>query len=111
MTTLETLTKDQKSLLLFCECCCVDNAGIYQPERTNDTDRQNLDTWREEGFLDHGRVSSEHLSPTRRLWVRLGHEAMAMAQTLRRDRAERMWKNRTWTTTEEKRLAKEEVPE
>ena len=105
MKDIETLTKDEKSLLLFCECACVDNAGIYQPQRTNAVDRENLDKWQAEGFLDHGRVSSEFLAETRCVWVRLSHEAMAMAQTLRRERAERMWKNRTWTTTEEKRLA------
>lgn len=100
---LEELTKDQKSLLLYAETCCVDNAGIYQSEKMNDADRKNLDEWRKTGFMDHGRVASECLKPGRSLWLQMSDAAMALAQELRRERAARMWKNRTWYSTAEKR--------
>ena len=106
-TTMEKMiqlpTKTEKSMLLFAECCVVDNGGIYQSERTNADDREVMDRWKAEGFIDHGRVSSEFLTATRRVWITLSPEAMALAQELRRERADRMWKNRTWTTTVEKR--------
>ena len=103
MKTLENLTKDERFLLLFCECACVDHGGIYQSERTNDEDRQILARWKEEGFCDFGRVASEHLTPTRKVWVHLSPEAMSLAHQLRLQRAERMWQNRNWWSTEEKR--------
>ena len=100
---IQSLTKTEKSMLLFAECCVVDHGGIYQSERTNAEDREVMDRWKAEGFIDHGRVSSEFLTATRRVWITLSPEAMALAQELRRERADRMWKNRTLTTTVEKR--------
>ena len=105
MKTIDQLTKTEKSLLLFLECAAVDNGGIYRPECTNAEDREIMDRWREEGFIDHGRVSSEYVTPARQVWVQLTPEAMLLAQELRRARAERMWKARTWESTSEKRSA------
>lgn len=105
MKTIDQLTKTEKSLLLFMECAAVDNGGIYQSERTNAEDREIMDRWKAEGFIDHGRVASEYLTATRRVWIHLTPEAMALAQELRRARAERMWFARTWETTAEKRDA------
>lgn len=101
--TIEMLTKDEKLLLLFAECACVDFAGIYQPERLNDADRAILKRWKEEGFCDHGRVASEHVTPKACVWLRLSDEAHATAHALRMERAKRMWAARHWITTEEKR--------
>lgn len=103
MKTIDTLTKDEKLLLLFAECACVDYGGIYQPERLNDDDREILEQWKLEGFCDYGRVASQHLNPKRMVWLRLSEEAMRMAHTLREQRASRMWANRDWISTQEKR--------
>jgi hypothetical protein len=105
MKTIDQLTKTEKSLLLFMECAAVDEGGIYQTERTNAEDREIMDRWKAEGFIDHGRVASEYLTATRRVWIKLTPEAMALAQELRRARAERMWIARTWESTAEKRDA------
>jgi hypothetical protein len=103
MKTIDNLTKDEKSLLLFAECACVDYGGIYQPERLNDDDRQILKAWKLEGFCDHGRVASEHLTSTRSVWLKLSDEAMQLAHELRIERARRMWARRGWISTDEKR--------
>ncbi len=104
MKTITDLTKPEKNLLLFLECCSVDYAGVYQPARINSEDLEIMDRWRDEGFIDHGRVSSEYLTRSRCVWAKLSPEAEDLAQQVRRERAARMWANREWTTTEEKRL-------
>lgn len=103
MKTIDSLTKDEKSLLMFAECACVDHGGIYQPQRLNNTDRAILDQWQLEGFASHGRVASEHLTETRCVWLQLSDAAMHLAHELRIQRAGRMWNNRNWITTNEKR--------
>jgi hypothetical protein len=103
MKTIDNLTKDEKLLLLFAECACVDHGGIYQSERLNDDDRAILKKWQLEGFCEHGRVASEHLTPTRKVWLRLSDEAMRLAHELRMERATRIWGKRNWISTDEKR--------
>jgi hypothetical protein len=105
MKTIDQLTKTEKSLLLFMECAAVDHGGIYQPERTNTEDREIMDRWKAEGFIDHGRLASEHLKPGRTVWCSLSVDAMEMAHSLRKELAARMWENRTWISTAEKRDA------
>lgn len=85
------------------ECAAVDYGGTYQPERTNAEDRAIMDRWKAEGIIDHGRVASEHLTEKRSVWVRLSPMAMQAAHALRIERAERMWGNRSWISTSEKR--------
>lgn len=99
---ISELTRDEKSLLLYAETVMVDLGGIYEPRRMNDEDRAIMKRWKESGFLDHGRVSSEHLTSRRAVWIRLSPEAVALAQELRRERIERAWGNRNWITTAEK---------
>jgi len=104
MKTIDQLSKLEKQLLLFLECAAVDHGGIYQTERTNAEDREMMDLWRDQGFIEHGRVASEYLTPTRRVWVRLSQEAENLAAICRHERAGRMWINKGWVTTHEKRL-------
>lgn len=104
-TTIDSLTVSQASLLLLLECAAVDYEGVYQPERLNQADREVMNHWKAEGFIDHGRVASEDVtvSGNRLVWVRLSPEAVAMAHELRAKRIERKWTGRQWKTTAEKR--------
>ena len=97
------MNRVESSLLLYLETRTVDYSGIYDPRHLNDVDRDILDKWKGEGFLDHGRVSSEYLTPRRCLWVRLSVEAVGVAAELRSRKADQGWRSRKWTTTEEKR--------
>ena len=106
MKTIDQLTKTEKQLLLFLECAAVDHGGLYQSERTNAEDRTMMDLWRDQGFIEHGRVASEHLTPICRVWVRLSVDAENLAHAARAERSARMWTNRGWVTTDEKRLCK-----
>jgi len=106
MKTIDQLSKTEKQLLMLLECAAVDHGGLYQSERTNAEDRKTMDLWRDQGFIEHGRVPSEYLTPIRRVWVRLSVDAENLAQVVRAERAARLWTNRGWITTHEKRLCK-----
>lgn len=108
MKTITELTKTEKSLLLFLECAAVDHAGIYRPESTNAEDCKLMDTWRDQGFIEHGRVASKWLKEGRTVWVYLSAEAFKLAHELREERALRMWGNKTYGTTHELRAASPE---
>ena len=105
MKTLETMTKDEKSLLLFLETRAVDQSGKVQTEHMNDDDRKIVERWNSEGFVRYGRVASEDLNKHGTHWCHLSDEAWALAHAERKARAARLWIKRTWCTTEEKRAA------
>jgi hypothetical protein len=105
MKTLETMTKDEKSLLLFFETCAVDHAGKVRTAHMNDDDRKIVERWTAEGFVRYGRVASEGCNEYGTHWCHLSDEAWALAHAERKARAARVWLKRTWRTTEEKRAA------
>lgn len=105
MKTLETMTKDEKSLLLYLETCAVDCSGKVQAVRMNSDDQKIVERWNAEGFVSYGRIASEDLNEYGSHWCHLSDEAWALAAAERRARAERLWKQRRWRTTEEKRNA------
>ena len=105
MKTIDQLTKTEKSLLLFLECAAVDHTGIYRRESTNAEDRELMDTWRDQGFINHGRVASKWLKEGRTVWATLSPEAFKLAHQLREERALRMWGNKNYVTTHEYRAA------
>lgn len=100
------MTHKETSLLLYLEHCCVDKAGEYQQRHLNDEDREILTRWTEEGYVSSGRkyVSSGRIAPPKMgYWVRLGDRAWEDAARERKERATRLWANRSWQTTEENR--------
>jgi hypothetical protein len=128
--TLETMTKDERSLLLYLETCAVDHTGKVDGIKMNDEDRAIAERWAQEGFIKYGRVcaadafpcatapeeeflteededegSSAPLLPrsSKLNWVQLSEEAWTLAHAERRARAERLWAKRDWRTTEEYR--------
>lgn len=101
-TTVDNLTKDEKSLLLYAETICVDNQGVYDPKCLNATDNDILDKWQIDGFCEHGRVASEYLTDKRCVWLQLSDDALKLAHAIRSRKAKRVWNNRKWLTTKEK---------
>lgn len=100
---LSTMTKDEKSLLLFLETCAVDRGGRVDTRRMNSTDRNIVDGWTILQFVRFGRICYADLSPDSDTsdWVHLSEEAFRLAHEERKARAERMWDKRSWRTTEE----------
>lgn len=102
MKTLESLTRDERSLLVYLETCCVDYGGAYEPIRMNDVDRAILNTWADEGFVECGRItSSTWPTPSRCYWAQLSDEAFALAHQERLERYRRRDAHRNWVKTSE----------
>ena len=105
MKTIETMTKDERSLLLFFEDRAVDHSGRVQTAHMNADDMALAKRWDGEGFVCFGRIASEHLSDSGTHWCHLSDEAWSLASAARKARAARQWEARRWQTTKEKRAA------
>jgi hypothetical protein len=105
MKTLKTMTKDERSLLLFLETRAVDHAGRVDTRHMNSDDFEIAKRWDAEGFVNFGRIAFEHCNDRGSHWCKLSPEAHQLCGEERAARAERTWKKRTWRTTEEKRNA------
>lgn len=109
------MTKDENSLLLYLETRAVDYSGRIDQMQMNDGDRRLLAEWSASGFVETGRICFKDVTAGHRKqetnWVRLSEVAFQEAHRLRRERAERCWKNKTYKTTQEKRQEKSAVGE
>lgn len=97
---ITTLTRDERSLLVYAETCLVDHGGLLTAERLNAADMAALAKFKEAGILDFGRIPAKLLGTlpapgtsgrTLHLthWVTFHEEAWQLAHALRRARAER----------------------
>jgi len=95
------LTKDQQTTLLYLETRLVDFAGRVNGAHLNASDRLWIDQMKEEKFLDFGRIVIQHHNRDGSAWVTFSDEAWELAHKLRRERADRMFAQRTYSTTRE----------
>jgi hypothetical protein len=51
-----SLTKAQRSILLYAECCLVDHGGLLEGKRMNDADLRALTDFQDAGLLRFGRL-------------------------------------------------------
>lgn len=101
-----TLTKSELSLLLFFETCAVDYGGLVSVAHMNTDDMATATRWHMERFVEFGRVASEHLREGHATaWCKLSPQAWDLAHAERRARAARLWEQRNWQTTAEKRAS------
>lgn len=105
--SLENMTKDEQSLLLFLETCAVDKAGRVNIVHMNDADMEIARQWNEDHFIGFGRMAMEYVTDKGSHWCRLSDEAWVLVSAERKARADRLWGKRSWNTTEEKRTAGE----
>ena len=100
------LSKDEKSLLLYFETCAVDNTGRVDQLKMNDIDREIAERWNSEGYIKYGRICYKDCigNQIKQLthFIFLSEEAWDKVHKLRRERANRMWKNKSYMTAEEK---------
>ncbi len=95
------MTKDEKSLLLYLETRAVDHGGKIKDPNMNVQDWITFKKWVHTGYIEGGRICSQDIDREHFHWVHLSAQAMTDAHTLRRERAERMWQNKIYTTTQE----------
>lgn len=107
MTESETteMARDEKTLLLFLETRAVDHAGRVDIRHMNYDDMNLAQTWALEGFVEFGRIESQHHSKYGTHYVHLSEAAMEAAHKERRARAERQWARRRYQTIQRNREA------
>jgi hypothetical protein len=103
MKTLETMTQDARSLLLFLETRAVDHGGRVNAIHMNVEDMHIAKQWNQEGFVGFGRVASEDITHNGAHWCKLSDEAWKLAAEERKARAERTWLKKRFNPAYEKR--------
>lgn len=103
MKTLNNLSKNEKSLLLFFETCAVDQGGRIKSCHMNNDDFYIAEKWDEEKFISFGRICSKDVNEYGSHWCKFSEDAWKLAHEERKARAERLWNSRMWKTTEENR--------
>lgn len=86
---LSQMSRDERSLLIFLETCAVDYCGRVNAARMNQLDAEITDRWKEEGFVDFGRIASKDHNGQGAHWVELSANAWELAHLERRARATR----------------------
>lgn len=104
MTAIDitTLTRDEKSILLYAETCVVDRSGLMVGARMNEVDMAALKKFKEAGALDFGRIPYHCMQTLRHdgpgvestHWVTFHEPAWKAAHALRRVRAQQIGPNR-----------------
>jgi hypothetical protein len=105
---LKTMTKDERSLLLFFETCAVDRGGLVDTRHMNGDDMATAKRWHEASFLKFGRVKFHDIKHSGRRvyshWCELSDDAWRLAHEERRARFARLSERRDWVRTEELRM-------
>jgi len=96
------MTKDELSLLLFFEACATDYGGRVDTKRMNSDDMVIAKKWKEDGFIDFGRIRLKDINSQGDHWVCLSAPAIEAAHAERKARAMRMWEKRSFNKTNEK---------
>ena len=97
----ETLTRDERSVLLYAETCCVDYGGLLESRRMNSNDLVALREFADAGILTFGRIPSDLLAPLADYgrapthWITFTDAAWTLAHALRRARAAKPSKSRS----------------
>lgn len=105
MKTLNDMSRDEISLLLFLETRAVDYGGRVNNAHMNTDDMAIARQWHDDGFVEYGRIALEGINQDGASWCHLSDEAWTIAAEARKARADRGWAKRTYTTTAEMRAA------
>ena len=101
MKRLKTMSRDERSLLLFLETRQVDYGGRVNLQHMNKEDMEIAKKWDDEKFIGFGRIVVRNINLDGSSWCKLSEEAFKLAHKERKARAKRMWENRTWISTKD----------
>lgn len=96
---LEKMSRDERSLLLYFECCAVDNGGLTESNKMNKEDFEIAEKWNKSGFISFSRLtykSIQLLVKKNAHRVFLSEDAWKLAHQERRARSDRMNKREPW---------------
>jgi len=103
MKSLNKMTKNERSLLLYLETRAVDYGGIVDTRHMNQDDMEIAKEWNKKGFMGFGRIVMKYHSHEGTHWCKFSDEAWKLAHQERKNRNERLWLKRDWLGTEESR--------
>jgi len=103
MKNIKDMTKDERGLLLYLESRAVDYGGRVDQRMMNADDFKIAEKWDSENFISFGRIVFRNINSQGANWVKLSEEALDLAHEERKERAKRMWENRTWISTDDSR--------
>lgn len=83
------LTKEEKSLLLYVEDCCVNKSGYLENEKMSGSEIKTLEKWNEDGFIYFRRLKSHEMIYKKTHVTKLSNKAWDLAYLCRRDRSEK----------------------
>ena len=85
--------RDVKSLLVFFECCLVDNYGRIDNKKINKIDVEIGRALAKDGYIEFGRIQFSRISnsyPCMTHWVRFTDRTWIITHYLRKERSDRM---------------------
>ena len=94
MKSLDTMTSDERNLLLYLETRAVDYGGIVDTKHMNKEDMEIAEKWDKEGFVKFGHIKFHSITVGTH-WCELSEEAWNLAHTERRARCKRMMTKQT----------------
>jgi hypothetical protein len=101
--SIDSMNKDERSLLLYLETRAVDFGGAVDTRHMNKEDVAIAEKWKKEGFIDWGRIQFKDITQQRgSQWVSFSDAAWREAHRERRARNKRMDKKRMWLKAGEK---------
>ena len=84
MKTLNKMSKEERSLLLFLETRAVDYGGRVNIQHMNEEDMKIVEKWNKEDFLEFGRIVMRNHNSDGTHWVKLSEDAWRLAHKERR---------------------------
>lgn len=95
MKTLDTMTSDERNLLLYLETRAVDYGGKVDAQHMNKEDFDIVQKWNKEGFVKFGRIKFHSIIGKSTHWCELSEEAWNLAHAERRARCKRIMSKQT----------------
>jgi len=94
MKSLDTMTSDERSLLLYFETRAVDHGGLVDVKHMNKEDMEIAEKWDKEGFVKFGRIKFHSIAVSSH-WCELSDEAWNIAHAERKARCARIMSKQT----------------
>lgn len=90
MTSLDDMTRDERSLLLYLETRAVDYGGKVDARHMNKEDMEIARGWNKSGFLKFGRIKFHDIDKGGTHWCELSDEAWVLVAMERKRRCSRI---------------------
>jgi len=94
MKSLDTMTSDERNLLLYLETRAVDFGGLVDAKHMNKEDMEIAEKWDKEGFVKFGRIKFHSIAVSSH-WCELSDEAWNIAHAERKARCARIMSKQT----------------